>query len=227
MSLPGSFFMRWRVRLGYPLALVALWFSRPTPRSILLGGLVGLLGLFLRAYAAGYLHKHEALTVAGPYAHTRNPLYLGSAILALGAGIAARSWFSAAILLVYFVIFYSIVMHREERELHTCYGASFEEYARAVPLFLPRLKPAKLSGESTGVFCLEQYKKNNEWQVAAGFLLLQAVLLAIWHLCPHGCGGVCSRGTTHKAANLEVLAIGQHMHGAIAVRSQDTHARSL
>ena len=88
MRLPGTFFMRWRVRLGYPLAVVVLWFSRPSPRGILLGGLTGVLGLWLRAYAAGYLHKHEMLTVSGPYAYTRNPLYLGSAIMALGAAIA-------------------------------------------------------------------------------------------------------------------------------------------
>jgi protein-S-isoprenylcysteine O-methyltransferase Ste14 len=185
MSLPGSFFMRWRVRLGYPLAIVVLWLSRPTPWSILLGGLVGVPGLFLRAYAAGFLRKHEALTIAGPYAYTRNPLYLGSAILTLGAGIATRSWFSAVILLIYFAIFYSIVMHREERELRMRHGAAFEGYARAVPLFLPALKPAKLSVESVGLFSLTQYKKNQEWKAAAGFLLLQAVLLAIWHLRLH------------------------------------------
>ncbi len=185
MTLPGSFFMRWRVRLGYPLAVAVLWFSNPTPRSILVGGLVGVPGLFLRAYAAGFLRKHEVLTVAGPYAYTRNPLYFGSAILALGTGIASKSWLSGAILLIYFVIFYSIVMRREERELHTRYGASFEEYARAVPLFLPRLKPAKLSVEAAGLFSFTQYKKNQEWQAAAGFLLLQVVLLAIWHFRPH------------------------------------------
>jgi len=182
MSLPGSFFMRWRVRLGYPLAVVVLWFSSPTPRSILVGGLGGVLGLFLRAYAAGYLRKHEALTVAGPYAYTRNPLYLGSAILALGAGIASKSWFSVAILLVYFVIFYSIVIRREERELHMRHGASFEEYARMVPLFLPGLKPAKLSAESVDSFSFAQYKKNREWRTAVGFLLILAGFLAIWYL---------------------------------------------
>src|SRR5436309_15439335 len=136
MSLPGTFFMRWRVRLGYPLAVVVLWFSRPAPRSILLGGLVGVLGLGLRSYAAGYLHKQEVLTVTGPYAYTRNPLYLGSAVLALGAAIATRSWISAAILMAYFAVFYSIVMQREAKELHVRHGASFEEYARAVPLFI-------------------------------------------------------------------------------------------
>src|SRR6266550_8942668 len=116
MSEVGNFFVRWRVRLGYPFAIAVLGFSRPTPGSILLGALAGAVGLSVRAYAAGYLHKQEVLTVTGPYAHTRNPLYLGSAILALGAGIATRSWISALILIVYFAVFYSIVMQREAKE---------------------------------------------------------------------------------------------------------------
>ena len=176
MSAPGSFFVRWRVRVGYPLALAVLWFARPTVRSILLGALVGAIGLGLRAFAAGYLHKQEVLTVTGPYAYTRNPLYLGSAIMALGAGIAARSWVSISILILYFAIFYSMVMRREERELLSRHGASFDEYARAVPLFVPRLTAANLSGSSAGSFSFAQYKKNHEWQAAVGFLLLLAVL---------------------------------------------------
>jgi len=180
MSLPSSFFMRWRVRLGYPLAAIVLWFSRPVPGSILLGGFVGLVGLCLRAYAAGYLHKQEVLTMTGPYAYTRNPLYLGSSILALGAAIAMYSWISASLLLLYFAVFYSMVMRREEEELAARHGATFEEYARAVPLFSPRLQPAKLAG-AVGSFSLEQYRKNHEWQAALGFLLFLIALLVIWY----------------------------------------------
>jgi len=135
----------------------------------------------IRACAAGYLHKQEVLTVTGPYAFTRNPLYLGSAVLTLGAAIATRSWVSASILLLYFAIFYSMVMRREEKELRLQHGAAFEEYARAVPLFLPRLQPAKLTRASSGVFSFVQYKKNHEWQAALGFLLLIAALLLIWY----------------------------------------------
>src|SRR5216684_8014372 len=182
MSAAGNFFVRWRVRLGYPLALAVLAFSRPTPRNILQGALTGVLGLLVRAYAAGYLHKQEVLTVTGPYAYTRNPLYLGSAILALGAGIATRSWISGLILILYFALFYSAVMRREGMELSRRHGASFEEYARTVPLFLPRLTPAKLPGESAGSFSFAQYRKNHEWQAAAGFLLLLFALMVIWRL---------------------------------------------
>jgi protein-S-isoprenylcysteine O-methyltransferase Ste14 len=185
MSTASAFFVRWRVRLGYPLAIVVLWFARPMPRSILSGALVGLIGLWLRAYAAGYLHKQEVLTVTGPYAYTRNPLYLGSAILALGVGIATRSWVSLSILSVYFALFYSIVMRREEKELHLRHGAAFEEYARAVPLFIPRFTSAKRTGASAGSFSFAQYKKNHEWKAAVGFLLLLAVLLVIWYIRLH------------------------------------------
>lgn len=182
MSVPGEFFMRWRVRLGYPLAAAVLWFARPVPRSILLGGVVGGLGLLIRAHAAGYLHKQEVLTVTGPYAYTRNPLYLGSAMIALGAAIAMHSWISASLLLLYFAVFYSMVMRREEKELRVQHGSAFEEYACAVPLFLPRLRPAKLTGALPGVFSFAQYKRNHEWQAAFGFLLLIAALLLIWRL---------------------------------------------
>lgn len=185
MSVPGEFFMRWRVRLGYPLAAAVLGFARPLPRSILLGAFIGGLGLLIRAYAAGYLHKQEVLTVTGPYAYTRNPLYLGSAVLAIGAAIATRSWISASLLLLYFAIFYSMVMRREEKELRLKHGAAFEEYAREVPLFLPRLRPAKLTAAVGCSFSLGQYKKNHEWQASLGFLLLLGALVLIWYFRLH------------------------------------------
>src|SRR5438876_666479 len=156
MSEVGNFFVRWRVRLGYPFAIAVLGFSRPTPGSILLGALAGAVGLSVRALAAGYLHKQEVLTVTGPYAFTRNPLYLGSAILTIGAGVASRSWISAFILFVYFALFYSVVMRREERELHLRHGIAFEEYACAVPLFIPRLTAVKVPQASAGSFTLAQ-----------------------------------------------------------------------
>ena len=184
----AAFFARWRVRLGYPLAVAVLLLARHTPRDIGIGGLVGALGLWLRAYAAGYLHKQETLTITGPYAHTRNPLYLGSAILALGTGIATHSWIAGALLLSYFALFYSIVMKREEGELRGHYGAAFEAYARAVPLFFPRVTPAKMTGvsaDSASDFSYAQYLKNHEWQATLGFVLLLAALLILWRLRWH------------------------------------------
>jgi hypothetical protein len=182
LSSAGAFFARWRVRLSYPLAILVLWFARPTPRSILWGAPLGLLGLLIRARAAGHLHKQEVLTVTGPYAYTRNPLYFGSAVLTIAASVAAHSGISASILCAYFALFYSIVMRREETELRAHHEAAFEEYARTVPLFFPRITPARLPFAGAGAFSFAQYKRNHEYQAAVGFLLLLGLLLLIWWL---------------------------------------------
>jgi protein-S-isoprenylcysteine O-methyltransferase Ste14 len=178
----ATFFARWRVRVGYLLAIVVILLARPTPESILIGGGVGLIGLWVRALAAGHLHKQEVLTVSGPYAHTRNPLYLGSAILTMGAAVAMHSYIAAALLLAYFAVFYSVVMRKEEGELLFHHGAAFEEYAKAVPLFFPRLTAAKLGLGVERSFSFAQYKKNREYRAAIGFLLLLGLLVIEWKL---------------------------------------------
>jgi protein-S-isoprenylcysteine O-methyltransferase Ste14 len=176
-----DFFARWRVRLGYLLAVVVLLLARPTPHSVLFGAVIGFPGLVIRAYAAGYLHKQEVLTMTGPYAYTRNPLYLGSSILALGAAIAMHSRWAAAILLIYFALVYSFVMRREELELRTKHGSAFDAYAPSVPLFFPRLT-RKAAGAEGGAFSWAQFKKNHEYEAAFGFVLFLVVLAVIWRL---------------------------------------------
>lgn len=177
-----DFFARWRVRLGYLLTVLVLWFARPTPRSIAVGAAFGIVGLCVRAYAAGFLHKQEVLTVTGPYARTRNPLYFGSSILAVGAAIAMHSWWAAAILLIYFTLVYTLVMRREEMEMRRQHGAAFDAYAASVPLFLPRLFVGKRAMSAQAVFYWAQYNRNREYRAALGFLLLLMALALIWYL---------------------------------------------
>jgi protein-S-isoprenylcysteine O-methyltransferase Ste14 len=179
---PLDFFARWRVRIGYLLAVVVLWLSRPDPRSILIGAAVGFLGLAIRAYGAGFLHKQQVLTTAGPYAHTRNPLYFGSSILTIGAAIAMNSWWSAALLLLYFALVYTFVMRREEIELRAQHGAAFDAYAQSVPLFFPRWTAAHVSMPEVASFSWAQYRKNHEYQAALGFFFLLLALVVVWRL---------------------------------------------
>jgi protein-S-isoprenylcysteine O-methyltransferase Ste14 len=176
--------MRFRVRLGYPVALVFLAFARPLQNSILIGAVIAMLGLCVRAAAAGYLRKHEQLAIAGPYAHTRNPLYFGSALIAAGFLVAGRfwveeGWIAAVVVAAYFGYFYRAVMKREEGELRARYGPVFDEYAARVPLFLPRLRSRT---EASDGFSWTQYCRNREYQAALGVLggmgALWALLLA-------------------------------------------------
>jgi protein-S-isoprenylcysteine O-methyltransferase Ste14 len=178
----ATFFARWRVRVGYLLSIVVFFLAHPTPKTIAIGGFVGLIGLWVRGLAAGHLHKQEMLTVSGPYAHTRNPLYFGSAILTVGAAVAMNSWIAAVLLLAYFAVFYSVVMRKEEGELRFHHGAAFEEYAKTVPLFFPRVTAAKLGLGVERAFSFAQYKKNREYRAAIGFLLLLVLLVIEWRL---------------------------------------------
>jgi protein-S-isoprenylcysteine O-methyltransferase Ste14 len=169
---------RWRVRVGFPVALVSYMFARPTPRSMLWGASVAALGLVVRGLAAGYLRKGVAITTAGPYAYTRNPLYLGSALAAAGFLVAAASWISAALVAAYFIAFYPAVMRWEERGLRRVFASAYEDYAARVPRFWPRLTPAKAGGAGPAEgFSWALFRRNREYRAALGYL---GVMVLLW-----------------------------------------------
>jgi hypothetical protein len=177
--------MRWRVRLGYPLALIFWALAEPTPQSILVGAIVAIIGLFIRGAAAGHLRKDQELATTGPYARTRNPLYLGSAFLAAGFAIAGRSWWAGAMVAAYFGLFYYAVMRNEEEELRARFGAAFNQYAARVPLFFPfrfgAKSEAKPAGNRGKKFSWEQYQLNHEYRALLGMIGgLVALGLRMW-----------------------------------------------
>jgi hypothetical protein len=180
MTSLADWISRWRVRVGYPVALAFLAFADPTPASYAAGTAFITAGILIRARASGYLYKHERLATAGPYALTRNPLYFGSGIIAAGFALCSASWISATLVLVFFLAFYLPVMRTEERELRALYGAAFEDYARRVPLFLPRLSLSAPPSDSTApapeTFSWAQYFRNREIEAAIGAAAGLAIL---------------------------------------------------
>jgi hypothetical protein len=180
VKTPGPAWARWRAPIGYPLAVLCLWLARPTFRSILIGSALIVLGLLIRAAAAGHLRKREALAHTGPYARTRNPLYLGSAFLAAGFAVASWSVLVAVLVALYFGVFYAQAMRREEWGLREQYGKAFDDYTTKVPRFWPKLG---LEGSAnSSPFSFAQYVRNREYQATIGAVLLIAVLavLATW-----------------------------------------------
>lgn len=176
-SQPRKFWMRWRVRLGYPVAIIYWLLATPTWRSIAYGTIVAALGLIVRAAAAGYLRKDRELAVSGPYALTRNPLYLGSAILAAGFVVASHSWIAGLLVSLYFGIFYYAVMRNEEDDLRMRFGPDFDAYSSRVPLFFPNpfargksQSPANsaANAEANGGFSWAQYRRNREYRALFG-----------------------------------------------------------
>lgn len=167
-----------RVPLGFAFAVIYIWLARSTVVSLLSGlGLV-IPGLLLRALASGHVRKNEQLATSGPYAYTRNPLYLGSLILAIGFTVAARSWWIALGLLIFFAAVYIPVIRGEEAFLRSRFP-EFDDYARNVPSMLPRLTPYR---REQGAFSWGLYKKHREYNSLLGSAVIAAGLLTklIW-----------------------------------------------
>jgi len=166
---------RIRVPLGFAFAVVYFWLARPTWTAIGLGALIIVPGLLIRALASGHVRKNEALATSGPYAYTRNPLYLGSLLIGIGFGVAARSWWVGGVLVLMFFAIYVPVIRGEERFLREKFP-EFDDYARRVPQMLPRITPFR-SGQQGGGFSMELYLKHREWNALLGAVAIAAVLV--------------------------------------------------
>jgi len=163
---------RIRVPVGFVFAAFYLLLARPSWVCLAAGGAIVVIGVALRAYASGHLRKASELTTSGPYAYTRNPLYLGSLIIAAGFALAARSLWIAVALVVIFLAIYLPVMGFEEQFLRSQFPG-FDEYAQRVPRLLPRLSRAGVRGE----FSFDLYRKHREYNAALGAAAVLAVLV--------------------------------------------------
>lgn len=163
---------RLRVPAGLVLLAAFVWFAHPSSGSLALGVPLSILGLAIRGWAAGYLAKNETLAVSGPYAYCRNPLYLGSLIVACGVTVAARSASLALLLGVIFFFVYLPVMELEGQHLRKLFPG-YDEYARRVPLLIPRGGNAARNGR----FRPDLYMKNQEYKALLGYLVGLALLV--------------------------------------------------
>ena len=166
---------RIRVPLGFAFAVLYFWLARPNLRWLALGSLLIVPGLLIRALASGYVQKNEALAMSGPYAYTRNPLYLGSLLMGIGFAIAARSWWVGVALVVMFFAIYLPVIRGEEKFLRERFP-EFDEYARRVPRMFPRIIPARSGGDG-GKFSGTLYLKHREYNAALGTVAMAAALV--------------------------------------------------
>jgi protein-S-isoprenylcysteine O-methyltransferase Ste14 len=169
---------RIRVPMGFLFAAFYLWRARPSPVSLAWSLLLVVPGLLLRGYASGYVKKNAELTMTGPYAYTRNPLYLGSALMAFGFAAASRSLWITLLLAVLFAVIYVPTIYSEEQFLRATFPA-FAAYSQRVPRLLPRLSPARMPGE--GSFSGALYRQHHEYNSLLGACAVYAVLAAtLW-----------------------------------------------
>jgi len=168
-----------RLRGVWLLLIPFLWFAHPT-RGSLLGGLaISVVGLLVRGWAAGHLQKDEELATGGPYAHTRNPLYLGSFLIGVGVTVAGAEPAFLALFALFFLALYSMQSRVETEYLADRYGEAYARYARGVPRLLPRRSPYRGPSVSER-FSFERYRSNREWEAGLGVLAGYLALTVKW-----------------------------------------------
>ena len=170
---------RYRVPAGWAVGVLVFALAQPTPRSLLLGLPLVVLGEGVRLWASGHIEKTRSLATGGPYAHSRNPLYAGSLLMALGVAIACASAWVVLAAAVYFLAFYPSVMAEEGAFLAKKFPEEHAAWAAEVPLFWPRLTSG---GPRASRFDPARVRMNREWRTAAALPLLAALLFVFPYL---------------------------------------------
>lgn len=162
---------RLRLPLGFLLGGAYLVFARPTSLGLITGGAIAFVGVVIRAWAAGHIMKDDRLATTGPYAHTRNPLYFGSFLIAAGFAIAAN-WTLLLLVIAFFVLVYAPNIERERRHVSARFADQYDEYAANVPAFIPRGTPWRQGNADRGRFSWALYMKHEEWKAGVTYLLV-------------------------------------------------------
>lgn len=169
---------RIRVPAGFALGLILVLTASPTWQTLIAGGFVASLGLVLRAWASGYLKKNQELATSGPYAYTRNPLYLGNFLLGIGVAISAGAAWLLFLFGALYLIIYVPVMLAEAQAMFSLFPDQYQTYRAHVPLFLPRLYPYRIHRETGVNYDGSLYMKHREYRAALGLLSVLTILAA-------------------------------------------------
>lgn len=159
---------RLRLPLGFVLGGLYLAFARPTREALIVGAIIALAGLLVRAWASGHIVKNDRLATTGPYAHTRNPLYFGSFLIACGFALAAH-WALLLVVALFWLLIYGPTIKRERNKILAMFPEAYPAFEQNVPAFFPRLTPWRGGGESTP-FSPGLYMRHGEWRAALGYL---------------------------------------------------------
>ena len=164
-----------RLPLGFALGILYLIFARPTKLALITGGAIALVGVIVRAWASGHISKNERLAVSGPYAHTRNPLYFGSFLIAAGFAVAAH-WALLLVVIAFWIFVYAPTMERERLNISGRFPEAYAQYSDNVPKFVPRVTPWRSDDAGSGAFSLDLYMKHGEWKALLTYVLAMAWL---------------------------------------------------
>ena len=181
MKFDKRLIQRIRVPLGFIFAIVFMVFARPSVVTLAVGTGLAVIGLLIRAWASGHIRKARELAISGPYAYTRNPLYVGSFLMGVGFTVASGVWWLALLFGALFIGIYLPVMNFEKKDIRAIFGADYDEYAENVPMLIPRFSVWK---RTLTKFDFQLYLQYREYRAFVGVILAIGVLAAKAYFFP-------------------------------------------
>jgi protein-S-isoprenylcysteine O-methyltransferase Ste14 len=176
----ADFVAKLRVPCGFLLLAAFALLSKPAPESMWIGIPISIAGLLLRAWSAGHLAKNQELATSGPYAYIRNPLYLGTLVVAAGIVISCRDGWLALVFAAVFLLVYLPVIELEEQHLRKIFP-NYASYAKHIHRLVPT---GKWAGRKAS-FSWSLYRRNEEYKALLGFLLAVAWMIIKWRMAPY------------------------------------------
>ena len=171
-----------RIALAWGFVVILVFLTRQYPQWP--GLILCFAGASLRFWASGYLRKDNRPAVGGPYSFVRNPLYLGTYLMAVGVSWAIGNTLLLLVVTVFFAAIYHFIILDEENKLIRIFGAPYLKYCQVVPRFVPRPCPAKRSAlldinpeQQSLCYSWEIAIKNKAYEAYASFVGLLALLL--------------------------------------------------
>ncbi|MDI3504771.1 MAG: hypothetical protein PWP64_1707 [Candidatus Cloacimonadota bacterium] len=135
-----------------------------------------LLGNIIRSWAAGIVHKRMIIADTGPYGLWRHPLYLGSALVAVGFGLLLNDLFCWVGILLLFLLVYPITIKKEEIDMREMHQQKWVDYTSKVGLLAPHhLDIAKINNP----WSYRQYLKNKEYNALLASSIAWILILII------------------------------------------------
>ncbi len=166
-----------RIPASILMGAAILLLAKPTLISWISGFVIVAMGEGLRLWASGHIHKSAEVTVTGPYAMCRHPLYLGHFLVATGFCITANSLLAFIIVSISFFIIYIPTWKNEEQNLIGLFGDTYRDFMATTPALLPRWNNRVFSGS----FSWALVKQHREWNhlsaLLGGMILMAAISL--------------------------------------------------
>lgn len=158
--------------------IVFVLFARPNLPMLLIGVALAVVGEFIRIWAAGCISKNARLACGGPFAHVRNPLYLGSLLIGFGYCFMSGLWWSFLVMAALYYYFYFGTIYSEEEHLRTVLGEPYTRYMEAVPRLMP--SPRRYTGAEAEPFTWQRVWYNREQQNIIAVALFATAFTLIW-----------------------------------------------